>query len=145
MNRLIKEVLMKAFKTLTMAAVAIALLAIGCGSDPAPTQPLANFQPEIVNNPDAFSFQATAVKNVTATVQYTWSNSGLQATINHSSAVDSGTAVVQVLDANNVQVYSNALLASGTPSTTVGATGNWKIRVTLTNVYGTLNFNAQKL
>jgi hypothetical protein len=138
---------MKALKTLLFAIAAIAMvaIAIGCGSDPAPTQPLANFQPEIVNNPDNFSFQATAVQNVTATVQYIWSNSGTQATVNHSSAVDSGTAVVQVLDANNVEVYSNALLASGTPSTSVGATGNWRIRVTLTNVYGTLNFNTQML
>ena len=98
-----------------------------------------------MNNPDNFSFQATAVQNVTATIQYIWSNSGTQATVNHSSAVDSGSAAVQVFDANNVEVYSNPLLASGTPSTAVGATGNWRIRVTLTNVYGTLNFNTQML
>jgi uncharacterized secreted protein with C-terminal beta-propeller domain len=138
---------MKELKTLVTAVAAVALvaLAIGCGSDPKPTQPLANFQPEIVNNPDNFSFQATAVQNVSTTVQYLWSNSGAQATVNHSSAVDSGSTVVQIFDANNVEVYSNALLASGTPSTSVGATGNWRIRVTLTNVYGTLNFNTQKL
>ena len=106
---------------------------------------MSNFQPEIVNNPDNFSFQATAIQNVTATVLYTWPNSGTQATINHSSAIDSGSAVVQLLDANNSEVYNNILLSSGTPATTVGATGNWTVKVTLTNVYGTLNFNTQKL
>jgi len=131
--------------TLIIAAIALVALELGCNSASKPTQPLANFQPEIVNNPDDFSFQATAVQNVTATVQYMWSNSGTQATVNHSSAVDSGATVVQIFDANNVEVYGNTLLASGTPSTAIGATGNWRIRVTLTNVYGTLNFNTQKL
>ena len=133
-------------KTAFVSGAALLLVAVvlGCGGSN-PAAPLSAFQPQIANNPDNFQFQATAVENVTAVVQYTWSNSGTQATINHSSAVDSGTAVVQVLDANNTEVYSSALLASGTPATTAGVTGNWKIKVTLTNVYGTLNFRAQKL
>ena len=138
---------MTGLRAVFASAVALLMFAVvlGCGSSTPPVAPLSAFQPEIVNNPDNFQFQATAVENVTATVQYTWSNSGAQASINHSSAVDSGTTVVQLFDANNTEVYNSALLASGTPSTTAGTAGNWRIRVTLTNVYGTLNFRAQML
>ena len=118
------------------------ILLTGCTSSP--SQPLANFQPEIVNNSDNFSFQATAVQNVSATVFYTWPNSGTQATVNHSSAIDAGSAVVQIFDANNIEVYSNILMSSGTPATTVGTAGNWTVKITLKNVYGTLNFNTKK-
>ncbi|MBI5266010.1 MAG: hypothetical protein HY851_02145 [candidate division Zixibacteria bacterium] len=128
-----------------VSILAIALAVLGCGGSTPPPAPLSQFQPQIANNPDNFQFQATAVQNVTAIVQYIWSNSGTQASINHSSAVDSGTTVVQLFDANNVEVYSSALLASGTPATSAGTAGNWKIKVTLTNVYGTLNFRAQMM
>ena len=135
--------------TRSTVAAALCLLAMtismGCGGSTPPPAPLANFQPEIVNNADNFQFQATAVENVSTVVQYSWSNSGSQASINHSSAVDSGTAVVQLFDDNMVEVYNSALLASGTPATSAGTSGNWRIRVTLTNVYGTLHFRAQKL
>lgn len=138
---------MTSLKAVLMSSAVLAMFAVvlGCGSSKPPVAPLSAFQPEIVNNPDNFQFQATAVENVTTTVQYTWSNSGAQASINHSSAVDSGTTVVQLFDANDTEVYNSALLASGTPSTTAGTAGNWRIRVTLTNVYGTLNFRAQML
>lgn len=137
---------MKGLKIALVIALvaAAAALAVGCGSSN-PAAPLSAFQPQIANSPDNFQFQATAVKNVSAVVQYTWSNSGTQATINHSSVVDSGTAVVQLLDANGTEVYNNALLASGTPATTAGTAGNWTIKLTLSHVYGTLNFRAQKL
>jgi len=137
---------MTSLRAVSMALIAVlfGVLTLGCGSSN-PAAPLSAFQPQIANNPDNFQFQATAVQNVTAVVQYVWPNSGTQATINHSSEVDSGTAVIQLLDANNTEVYNSALLASGTPATTAGTAGNWKIRVTLTNVYGTLNFRAQKL
>lgn len=128
-----------------VSILAVALAVLGCGGSTPPPAPLSQFQPQIANNPDNFQFQATAVQNVSAILQYTWSNSGAQATINHSSVVDSGTAVVQLFDATNTEVYNSALLASGTPSTSVGTAGFWKIKVTLTNVYGTLNFRAQKM
>ena len=118
------------------------MLMVGCGSDKPPA-PLAAFQPEIINNPDNFEFQATNTQNVSATVQYTWSNSGTMASVNHSSAVTSGTTSVTILDANGTEVYQSSLLATGTPSTAAGVAGNWTIRVTLTNCYGTLNFRAQ--
>lgn len=124
-------------------AVVLVSMAVGCGSDK-PSAPLAAFSPEIVNNTDNFSFQATDTRNVTTTVQYTWSNSGNQATIDHSSALSSGIASIVLLDANGTEVYQSGLLASGTPSSLVGVAGDWTIRVTLSHCYGTLNFRVQK-
>ena len=135
-------------KKLSLAIIGFALLSmagvIGCNSA-SPTDPLANFQPEIVNNADNFSFQATAIENVTAVISYNWSNSGTQATINHSSVVDSGTAVVAIYDNNDSLVYTNGLVASLNEPSSVGVAGTWRIVVTLVNVYGTLNFTSQML
>jgi PBP1b-binding outer membrane lipoprotein LpoB len=122
----------------------LAFVFTGCSSDN-PTAPLANFQPEIVNNQDSFQFQATAVENVSATVSYSWQNSGTQATINHSSTVDSGSVSVIILDNDGVQVYGNPLAASLNEPTSTGIAGTWTVRVTLLNCYGTLNFRAETL
>jgi len=136
-------------KKMTMAMLGISLIMglviLGCGSSNPPVSPLAPFQPEIFNNPDNFSFQATAIENVSTTVIYNWSNSGAQATVNHSSVVDSGTAVLTIYDANDSLVYSNGLAASLNEPTSAGLAGSWRIRVQLTNCYGTLNFTTQKL
>jgi hypothetical protein len=119
------------------------VLMVGCGSDSKPPAPLSAFQPEIVNNPDNFSFQATGTENVTYSQDYSWSNSGTMASIDHSSAVDSGTTLITLFDANGTQVYQSSMLASGTPSSSAGVAGDWTIRVNLTNCYGTLNFRVQ--
>ncbi len=131
--------------SIAVVLVAVMALAVGCSSSSKPTSALSAFQPEIVNNQDAFSFQATAIDNVTATMVYTWQNTGQQATINHTSAVDSGTVSVTMADANGTQVYANPLVASLNEPTSTGVAGAWTITVTLTNVYGTLNFSSTKL
>ena len=134
---------MKPFRTiipiwLTLAAVILA----GCGRD---ANPLAPFQPEIITTADAFQFQATAVQNVTANFVYTWANPSTRATVNHASAVKQGTAQVFIFDSGGTEVYSSPLAASGTIPTDTGLVGNWKIRVVLTGVSGTLNFRVEKL
>ena len=107
--------------------------------------PLAPFQPEIVNNQDAFQFQATDVKNVTATLHYPWQNTGMQATVNHSTALTGGTATVTIFDADSAQVYTSPLLASATEQTVSGLAGTWTVKVVLTNASGTFNFRVEKL
>ncbi len=102
---------------LSRVVLAAAFAALGCNNS------LAPFQPEINNAPDNYQFQATALTNVTTTVQYTWQNSGTSATINHSSVVTTGTATLTVKDVNGTTVYSGALVASGTPTTTAGVAG----------------------
>lgn len=122
-----------------------ALLAIGCSSSTPLSAPLANFSPEIVNNVDAFSFQITNGENITTTVEYSWENTGTQATINHSTTTTSGTATMIIYDADSAQVYTSGLVASANEPTTVGTAGTWIIRVTFTGYSGTSNFRVDKL
>ncbi len=124
-----------------LAGVCALLVAVsGCGSNS-----LAPFQPEVSNVADNFSLQATNVTGVTATINYTWSNSGTLASINHSTTTTGGSTLLVIKDANGTTVYSKALVASLNESTSpAGVAGNWSIQLTLTNYSGTLNFLAQK-
>jgi hypothetical protein len=126
---------------LLFAALALSAM-MGCSSS---SNPLAAFQPEIRNNADSFEFQATGITNVTTTVEYFWQNSGTRATINQSSAVTGGSAVVTIFGPDLVERYSSSLATNGTFQSDTATAGTWKIRVTLTNLSGTLNFRAQKL
>lgn len=120
-------------------AAALLGLAAGCGSDS-----LAAFQPEVTNIADSFSAQATGVTGVTATLNYTWANTGTTAVINHSTTTTAGSTLLVIKDANGTTVYSKALSPSLNEATSVGVAGNWTIQLTLTNYSGTLNFTAQK-
>jgi hypothetical protein len=125
-----------------VAMVALGFTFTGCDDDPAV---LAQFEPEISNVADSFSLQATGVTDVTAVIDYTWSNSGTRATINHSTTTDAGSATLVIKDSSGVSVYSEALVPSLNETTLTGAAGLWTIEVTLTNYSGTINFSAQKL
>lgn len=131
-----------AFTMLIGVLMLVAL--IGCSDDNNPTNTLANFQPEIVNNTDSFEFQATDVADITGTVFYNWDNTGSIATINHSSTIDQGTAIVTVYDENYNQVYTSGLSASLNENTQQGTPGVWHVKVELTNMSGTLNFRLEK-
>ncbi len=136
---------MPAIRNSGILALALLATAVTLVCSCSTTSTLAPFQPEIVSNQDNFQFQATKVERVTATLNYSWSNTGTRATINHSSAVTSGSARIQIADANGTEVYSSPLLASGTPASAAGVAGTWTITVTLSSCYGTLNFRVQKL
>jgi len=123
-----------------VALTAIALLA-ACGNS---TDHLAPFSPQVTNVAVKFHLQATNVTNVTSTINYTWANTGTTAAAGQSSTVSAGTAVLTVLDRNGMQVYSQSLSANGTFPTNAGTTGNWTVRLVLTNYSGTLNFQVQK-
>ena len=127
---------------LALALSATALLGAACSSNPA--APLAPFEPQINNAPDNFQFQASGVTGVTWTHNYVWSNSGTAASLNQSTTIDAGTAVVTVYDAVGTQVYSQSLSANGTFATAAGVAGNWTIKVTFSAYDGTVNFRVQK-
>ncbi len=118
-------------------AVALALT-LGCDSNP-----LAPFQPEITNATNSFQLQATAVQHVSRTLQYTWQNTGSVATVNHSTTTTSGTARLVIHAANGAQVYDKQLAPSLNEQTSTGSTGNWTLRLVLTNYSGTLNFRVE--
>jgi hypothetical protein len=131
-------------RNIISALVLMAVFAAsGCGGGSAVAP---QFQPQVANVADNFQFQTTGITNITQVLQYTWSNSGLLATVNHASAIISGTAIVTIKDSAGTQVYSAALASTGTPATSPsGVAGNWTITVTLTNASGTINFRVQKL
>lgn len=125
-------------RTTTLAGLSL-LLTLACGSDP-----LAPFQPEITNAADNFQFQATGLTGVTWSQEYVWENSDVTANVDHSSAITAGTTLLTIRDHNGTQVYSAPLGASGSVATSAGVAGtNWRIRVQLTSVSGTLNFRVQ--
>lgn len=133
------------FKTVIKIALFSSVIAVMVTGACSKNNPLEAFEPEIVNNVDAFEFQATDLENVSFTHNYSWQNTGAAATINHSSAVAEGSATIIIYDANNTEVYSSALLASANEETATGNPGTWTVRVVLNNAAGTLNFRIEKL
>ncbi|MBI5804705.1 hypothetical protein HZA73_01515 [candidate division TA06 bacterium] len=116
---------------------------VGCGKSP--TSTLAPFEPQIVNNQDAFQLQATGVTTVSTTLVYAWKNSGTRATINHSTTTTAGSTLLTIRDSLGTTLYSKALVPSLNEPTAVGVPGTWSVTLTLTNYSGTLNFRAEKL
>lgn len=126
-----------------LAALAFVFAVSACGSDRSdPLSPAV--QPEIINNVDAFSFQVTGVSNASATLNYSWQNTGTVATVNQSASISAGSATLIIRDAAGTQVYSRSLSDNGTFSTSAGTSGTWTIRVVFTNTSGTVNFRADK-
>lgn len=126
---------------LLFATVAIGstLSAISC------SDPLAPFQPEVGNATDNFQLQATNVSDVSATREYSWSNTGTRATVNHATTTTGGTAWLTIRDAAGTTVYDKQLVPSLNEPTAAGVAGNWTIRLRLTGYSGTLNYRVQKL
>lgn len=118
------------------------LFIVGCANRRVVTDP--SFQPQIINQPDSFSFQATNVTNITQTIQYTWQNSDTLANVNLSSQIASGSGTITILNPAGLQVFTSSMTANGTFTTGAGTAGAWTIRVVLNNVSGTLNFRVQR-
>ena len=128
----------------TTFAMALTALTMLLGLSACSDDPLAPFQPEISNVADNFQLQATGVTRRTATLDYAWSNSGTQATVNHSTTTTNGSARLVIRDSANAVVYDNALVPSLNEPTLTGASGTWTIRLVLTDYSGSLNFRVQK-
>jgi len=122
--------------------VATVLMLCACGSDP--TDPLATFEPQVSNAADNFQLQATDVTHVGTVVQYSWQNTGTQASVDHSTTTSGGGAALIIRDAGGATVYNSTLVSSLNEDTLSGATGTWTILLTLNDYSGTLNFRVQK-
>jgi hypothetical protein len=114
-------------------------LTLGCSDGP-----LAPFEPEITNATDSFQLQATDVRDVNTTLDYTWQNTGTIANVDHSTTTTSGSARIVVLAADGSPVYDAALVPSRNEQTAAGTSGAWTVRIVLTSYSGTLNFRVQK-
>ena len=128
-----------------LLAVSAAILGVALVAGCSESNPISAFQPEIVNDTDAFEFQITDARNVSTTLTYSWLNTGSQASVDHSTALDDGAAAVVLRDATGTEVYSSGLKASGTEQSVAGSPGAWTVVVTFSSFDGTSNFRLQKL
>ena len=125
------------------AVLAVALMMLsGCGSDP--TDPLAQFEPQVDNSTDSFQLQATDVTDVGTILEYSWENTGTQASVDHSTTTAGGGAGLVIEDAGGTTVYDQGLAPSLNEDTATGSPGTWTITVVLAQYSGTLNFRVQK-
>jgi hypothetical protein len=128
---------------LLLPSVFALLLLAACGSDP--VQPVVpGVEPEILNSPDTFQFQVSLVEACSGTLNYTWTNTGALANVDQSSNVEPGQAVLTLMDADGMVVYTRDLSVDGSSATDAGLAGDWQVRVTLSGLTGTLNFRAEK-
>lgn len=124
---------------LPAALFATLLLVAAC--DGSPTTP--GLEPQVVNKTDAFSYQTSALSNVTGSSEYAWQNTGTNAKVTHASdAGATGAATLTILDAGGLQVYSGPFATTGeTVTSPSGAAGSWTIRVTYASYSNTqVNF-----
>ena len=130
------------YRQLCLGVAVTLLVTAGCAGKKVLTNP--TFQPQIINLTDSFSLQATNVAGVSQTLQYTWQNTGTSANVNQATQLTGGSATLTILDASNQQVYTNSMTANGTFPTLSGTSGNWTIRLVVSNCSGTINFRVQK-
>ena len=130
---------------LAVVALVPLLAAAACGqSGTSPLQPI--YQPQVTNLTDSFAMQLTGVQNGSASLPYSWQNTGTAATVDRSSAITGGTVTLTLRDATGTQVYSGPLNGqSGSVATGTGTAGNWTVLVDFTDATGTINFRLQKL
>lgn len=130
---------MKLFIKMSIILAISSVTLIGCKKNS-----LAGFQPEIINAQDNFQLQATGVKKVSDNLEYSWSNTGTLAKVDHSSSIKKGTATLIILDADGQEVYNKDLSTDGSYTSSAGSAGLWTIKVKLKKLDGDLNFRVQK-
>lgn len=132
---------MRSLATFILSMAAIAVTACGGSSSPVL---LPQYQPQISNLTNSFSFQLTGVNDGTGTLSYTWQNTGTRASVDRSSSISGGVVTLTLRDAANTQVYQGPLNGmSGSVTTAAGVAGSWTIVVDFVGATGTINFRAQ--
>ena len=128
-------------KFLRVMLPAVVLIVSGCGGKNLLTD--SDFQAQLTNETDNFAFQASNLDGVTQTIQWTWQNTGTNATVTHASAITAGSATLTILDSDGQQLHSQPLAPSGTSGLGSGSPGGWIIRLALTDAEGTIDFEVQ--
>jgi hypothetical protein len=119
--------------------LALTLVLVGCKDDP-----LAPFQPEVLNTVDSFEMQATELSQVSTSLSYGWENTGTTANVNQATVLSAGNATLVLRDAMGTTVYTKDLTENGTFVTAAGEPGTWTVLVQLSACSGTLNFRSEK-
>lgn len=123
-----------------VALCAASLILAACNDD----ESLNPNDPQVIIAVDNFRFQASNMDDTTATFNYTWDNSGTQATVNQTSTMSAGSATLTVFDAETTQVYTRSLTENGDFVTGAGLPGVWTIRVMFVNLTGGVSFRLRK-
>jgi len=97
-------------------------------------------QVQVANNPGTFEWQATAMDKIKETQSYQWVSNDTIANVNQSSSLSGGSASLQVMDADGVQVYLRGLDQNGTFQTSAGTAGTWTINIVMDQASGAINF-----
>jgi hypothetical protein len=120
--------------------LALALLA-GCDTR-LPTLP--KFEPQVINLPNDFGLQVSALEQVTTEVEYTWQNDSSSTSVVQAPSNLTGDALLFILDGAGTQVYQRSLAENGTFMTTAGVPGEWTVRLQLSDASGALSVRLKK-
>jgi len=129
-------------RTIALSILGMALVAGACSNNNNALAP--QFQPQVVNTPNVtFSFQATGLQDITDVLSYTWSVSSGHIIIHPATNTTAGTITLNIKDAAGTVIYNGNVPPSGDITPPAGASGAWKIVVTLSGYTGTINFALQ--
>ena len=124
---------------ITTLVIGVFVIGPGCSDDS-----VSSHIPEVVNVKDRFHLQMDDVANHDTLLVYYWPMDGTSANIDQSAAIKGGRISIVVEDNSQVPVYQTDMKQNGSFTTMLGASGYWRIRVTLTDFSGMFDFRAQR-
>jgi hypothetical protein len=126
-------------RIMVILALGVAVLLPGCSDDA-----VSSRLPEVVNVKDRFHLRMEDVKNHDTLLVYYWPMDGTSANIDQAATIKGGRVSIIVEDNSQVTVYQTDMRQNGSFTTTLGASGFWRIRATLTDFSGMFDFRAQR-
>lgn len=102
------------------------------------------YQPQVINLRNDFTFQVAGLEEYTSDVVYEWDSDGTAASVTQSPNRLTGTAMLFISDGAGAQVYQRSLGENGTFTTTTGVPGKWTVRLKFQQVSGTASFRVTK-
>jgi hypothetical protein len=102
------------------------------------------YQPQVINLRNDFTFQVAGLEDYTSDVVYSWDSDGTAASVTQSPSLLTGTATLFISDGAGAQVYQRSLAENGTFTTTTGVPGKWTVRLKFFEASGTASFRVTK-
>ena len=102
--------------------------------------PLDEAQINAIGFPDQFTFSVTALDEVTDGRRYLWTVTGPRITVDVTSGITSGSAVLQIRGGDAQVVYSEDIRDAIDTLTVPNVLGQWQIDVVLEKATGEFSF-----
>lgn len=93
---------------------------------------------------DFFSFDVNGLDNVSDSERYFWVTTGQRVAVDVTPAITSGTAILQLRDANGTIKYREDVGDGVDTTTTTGIAGVWQVDIVLTKVTGAFSFTLER-